>query len=349
MKIDPNLYKTVANFIVSTPLIDTKNRRKALLIRSGLGELLPEIDLTGSPFEFTCLLVEQLWTHGSLSTGQNALLALLKGIKTTVGRDQGEFSDSLCKQLEELFPEPRHSFSVSNEREEQKPNMTEMEIVDFVLALVMNEPQISKIYASPKERKDFLTQCDLEEVVPDICYEDVPYAYMQLLLDYLSEYGSLSNGRHALSTFFENLETLVENDEKKAEIRILSKQIMDKNSKTNMSSTERLSNVPTVSKNLEKLANFILSQLIDTVVDYNGRKGLLLYCGVAERMPGIRMDGTPREFVYNAVEYFYHYGPLQNGQDAFQQFLEGIEAFVGEKEKQTLQAFRKEFCDSKKT
>ncbi len=107
MAIDSGLRKDITEFLITLPMLQSKEGRQATLLSAGLQEALPHIDLSGTPYEFVARLIERLETYTTLSDGQFALICLLQEIGNQLGQDHQETLNSWCQQLQsQLKPRP---------------------------------------------------------------------------------------------------------------------------------------------------------------------------------------------------------------------------------------------------
>ncbi len=99
MTEERNLRKEIVELLVGLPAVSEPNGRRAILLKSGLDEVLREIDCTGTPSDFATRLVAQLYRFGSLQCGQHALDALLEGLKEYFGLDKQTEIETLRERL----------------------------------------------------------------------------------------------------------------------------------------------------------------------------------------------------------------------------------------------------------
>ena len=93
------LRKNIINTLVNHPSFQSENGRKAILLISGLDDLLATVDLSGSATEFVSRLIIHLEEHGTLPDQKPALVHLLQGLATQVGQNRQDTFHDLCEQV----------------------------------------------------------------------------------------------------------------------------------------------------------------------------------------------------------------------------------------------------------
>ena len=99
MTEERNLRKEIVELLVDLPALHEPNGRKAVLLNSGLDEVLRHMDCTGTPYEFVTRTVTRLYQQGNLVSGQPALDALLQGVENLVGVDKQAMIATLRERL----------------------------------------------------------------------------------------------------------------------------------------------------------------------------------------------------------------------------------------------------------
>jgi hypothetical protein len=94
-----NLRKEIVELLVGLPALQEPSGRRAVLLNSGLDEVLRHVDCTGTPYEFVIRTVTLLYQHGNLSNGRSALDALLQGVENLVGVEKQAIIATLRKRL----------------------------------------------------------------------------------------------------------------------------------------------------------------------------------------------------------------------------------------------------------
>ena len=93
------LRKEIVELLVGLPALQEPSGRRAVLLNSGLDEVLRHVDCTGTPYEFVIRTVTLLYQHGNLSNGRSALDALLQGVENLVGVEKQAIIATLRKRL----------------------------------------------------------------------------------------------------------------------------------------------------------------------------------------------------------------------------------------------------------
>lgn len=97
------LQNKIIDFLTSLPGIQGNSAQEAFVYSAGLDpELQREISFGGSSAQFFRLLVQRSWAYGELSDGRDALEAVLKAAKGTVGGNRRKYCDSLIEKLREI-------------------------------------------------------------------------------------------------------------------------------------------------------------------------------------------------------------------------------------------------------
>lgn len=109
MALIQTIRKELVDFLKSVPLMQTENGRRSLLLSAGLDAILDNLSLTGSPQEFTPLLIEHLDTFGTLPDQRRALICFLEEVAAGLGRDRQETIRGFCEQLDRL---PQKSWNI---------------------------------------------------------------------------------------------------------------------------------------------------------------------------------------------------------------------------------------------
>ena len=90
---------------VLLPHMDTEASRHGLLVPVFSNDAVYyQLDCTGDPQSFTVNLIKTLAHYGEIKQGEQALIALLQYVRTTVGTDEQIKIDDLVKALEALLP-----------------------------------------------------------------------------------------------------------------------------------------------------------------------------------------------------------------------------------------------------
>ncbi len=94
--LSQDLTQQVIEFFSSLPGLEKEDARRAWLYKSGLdNHILQQIQVGGASIQFFPLLVDVLVKHGTLSTGEFALNALLRASQDMVGVNR----QKVCKEL----------------------------------------------------------------------------------------------------------------------------------------------------------------------------------------------------------------------------------------------------------
>ncbi len=97
--MDSKLRQKIVEFLQPLPCLESKESRKALLLHAGLDNILPDIDLSGSPKKFVTLLINRLENYGMFMNEQSALVCFLQGVKDSVGIDRRQTLQEFCECL----------------------------------------------------------------------------------------------------------------------------------------------------------------------------------------------------------------------------------------------------------
>ncbi len=115
LKLPFELSREISEFLPSLPNLHDNNARLAWISSAGLDtQLEKQITFAGSSVQFCQLLISTLRKYGKLEDGRNALEAVLEAAKKYVGKDKGEYCDTLIKKLRTILVEgpqfPNFSF-----------------------------------------------------------------------------------------------------------------------------------------------------------------------------------------------------------------------------------------------
>lgn len=101
MKFNQELFEYIVNLLLPHMSIDG---RRALLtpIFFEHEALFANIDWTGNNRTFTVRFIQQLLVFGRLDTSEEALIALLRGVRSQGGRDYREKIDALLEHLYQM-------------------------------------------------------------------------------------------------------------------------------------------------------------------------------------------------------------------------------------------------------
>ncbi len=95
VKLNVNDQKRIINLLSNLPILGNERGRESVIIISGLEELRPKIDLSGSSAVAIPILVNFLCAYGRLSYDHEAIGRLLNTIKDYVGLEDNNFIDSI--------------------------------------------------------------------------------------------------------------------------------------------------------------------------------------------------------------------------------------------------------------
>jgi len=109
MNISTALLQEIIAFLTPLPCFQNENVRAALLISSGLRDLLSDIENNVTPGVFVSLAVNHLDRYGE-KDGEPALLLLLRGVQEKVGTDKKVILRQFEKRLQtEWLQDSRHN------------------------------------------------------------------------------------------------------------------------------------------------------------------------------------------------------------------------------------------------
>ncbi len=95
------VYNRIADFFTGLPNIEEQNARRALLNRAGLDpQLYAQINFDDPPAQFFQILVRTLSQYGTLSDSRNALQAVLRAAKNSVGLEKQTECDRLIEAVQ---------------------------------------------------------------------------------------------------------------------------------------------------------------------------------------------------------------------------------------------------------
>ncbi len=133
MNISTALLQDIIAFLTPLPCFQNENTRTALLISSGLRDLLPHFESNVTPGVFVSLVANHLDQYGEVD-GKPALLLLLRGVQKTVGDDK----QAMLQQFEERLNAEWSSnpSALSRQAKGQKRTM-KTGLLALVLALIV--------------------------------------------------------------------------------------------------------------------------------------------------------------------------------------------------------------------
>jgi len=101
--MNPEIFNEIVDIL--TPLMGTEQSRQALVYSALLNEpVVKRIDFSGSTYEFVPQLVTKLGDYGKISTGELAVVVLLKAAKKEVGTDNQKRINRLIRELMQSSP-----------------------------------------------------------------------------------------------------------------------------------------------------------------------------------------------------------------------------------------------------
>lgn len=98
IKIEKDDKEQLLKLLIPLASLEDRRERKALLIRAGLEELIPQMHLDGPPNVAIPLMINHLSSFGKVAEGHEALGLFLNTIKEDVGQQQQQFLNEIIIQ-----------------------------------------------------------------------------------------------------------------------------------------------------------------------------------------------------------------------------------------------------------
>ena len=131
MNISTALLQEIIAFLTPLPCFQNENARTALLISSGLRDLLSDIENNVTPGVFVSLAVNHLDRYGE-KDGEPALLLLLRGVQEKVGEDkQAELQQFEERLQAEWLSNPRRKAN-----RQKRAIKTGLIVLAFILTII---------------------------------------------------------------------------------------------------------------------------------------------------------------------------------------------------------------------
>jgi hypothetical protein len=108
MRLEPNLRKSIINFLTPLTGMQSKESRRAVLYAAGLDAIIAQTNISGSPGQAVPLLVNALEQYGTVGDTP-ALVVFLREIARQVGQDKQRQIQDFCERLQQGHREPQQS------------------------------------------------------------------------------------------------------------------------------------------------------------------------------------------------------------------------------------------------